>query len=371
MPLELSVWRIDSVLQRVDASRLDLESRLEDILANDISVASPNWLVIGRQVPTPWNKFIDLLCMDQEGNLVVLELKRHKTDREIIAQTLDYGSFVNTIPADEVRRIFAKYQRDCRPDSPAKTIEEAFRERFGDLPTPEELNGSHELVIVAATLDSATERIVRYLADEYDVRINAVFFQVFRDGEREYLTRAWLRDSDAADGSVITMPAARQRVAFNGEYYVNFGEGVHRNWEDARRFGFVSAGQGPKYRDAIQRLEPGNRIWVNVPGKGYVGVGVVEERGVPAKDFIVKSPTGEMVPLLRAGIVCKDMGEHADDPDLAEYVARVRWIHAVPLSAAVREPGLFGNQNCVAQPRDAKWPYTIERLKQAFGSPTQ
>jgi hypothetical protein len=33
----------------------------------------------------------------------------------------------------------------------------------------------------------------------------------------------------------------------------------------------------------------------------------------------------------------------------------------------VREPGLFGNQNCVAAPRDAKWPYTTDRLKQHFG----
>ena len=67
MPLELSVWRIDSGLQRVDVARLDLESRLEDILARDISVASPAWMVIGRQVPTPWGKFIDLLCIDGEG----------------------------------------------------------------------------------------------------------------------------------------------------------------------------------------------------------------------------------------------------------------------------------------------------------------
>ena len=56
-----------------------------------------------------------------------------------------------------------------------------------------------------------------------------------------------------------------------------------------------------------------------------------------------------------------------DDADLSEYVVRVRWIKSVPLSQAVREPGLFGNQNCVAEPRDAKWPYTIDRLKQHFG----
>jgi hypothetical protein len=165
-------------------------------------------MVIGRQVATPWGKLIDLLCIDVEGKLIVLELKRDKTDREIVAQTLDYGSFVKSIQPDEVRRIFAKYQKDYFPDHPAKTIEEAFREHFPQQSAPDELNTSHELVIVAATLDQATERIVDYLAEDYGVRINAVFFRVFRDGDREYLTRAWLHDSDGLDDGVPTTPAA-------------------------------------------------------------------------------------------------------------------------------------------------------------------
>jgi hypothetical protein len=91
-------------------------------------------MVIGRQVPTPWDKRIDLLCIDGEGKLIVLELKRDKTEREIVAQTLDYGSFVRTMQSDEVRRIFAKYQKDYFPGSPAKTIEEAFGEHFRGQP---------------------------------------------------------------------------------------------------------------------------------------------------------------------------------------------------------------------------------------------
>ena len=100
---------------------------------------------------------IDLLCLDGDGGLIVLELKRDKTEREIVAQVLDYGSYVKTIQPDELRRIFAKYQKDYSPHSPAKTIEEAFRDRFKGQAPPEELGTSHELVIVAATLDSATE----------------------------------------------------------------------------------------------------------------------------------------------------------------------------------------------------------------------
>ncbi len=52
MPLELGVWRIDDGQKPVEFAPLDIESRLEDILDENISIASPNWLVIGRQVRT-------------------------------------------------------------------------------------------------------------------------------------------------------------------------------------------------------------------------------------------------------------------------------------------------------------------------------
>ncbi len=94
VPLELGVWRINNGLRPVDFGPLDIESRLEDILDANVAIASPNWLVIGRQVRTDHGLFVDLLALDRDANLIVLELKRDKTYRDIIAQVLDYGSWV-------------------------------------------------------------------------------------------------------------------------------------------------------------------------------------------------------------------------------------------------------------------------------------
>ena len=43
--------------------------------------------------------YIDLLAIDADGNLHVLELKRDKTPRDVVAQVLDYGSWVTTLIA--------------------------------------------------------------------------------------------------------------------------------------------------------------------------------------------------------------------------------------------------------------------------------
>ena len=119
----------------------------------------------------------------------------------------------------------------------------------------EQLDGSHQIVIVAATLDASTERIVQYLSDK-DVPINVVFFQVFGNGESQLLSRSWLIDPIETEAKAV--PAKREgKGPWNGEFYAAFGHYVSgRRWEDAQRFGFISAGGGAWYIRTLALLAP-------------------------------------------------------------------------------------------------------------------
>ena len=55
--------------------------------------------------------------------------------------------------------------------------------------------------------------------------------------------------------------------------------------------------------------------------------------------------------------------EHVDDPERCDYFVPVKWLHTVPVEKAVKEIGLFGNQNTVCRPTTPKWRLTVERLK--------
>src|SRR3954468_13482361 len=74
------------------------------------------------------------------------------------------------------------------------------------------------------------------------------------------------------------------------KHYVLLGNPKRRRWEDARRFGFVSGGGGPKWTRRLRELLPGDRVYVHVPvagPHGYVWIGEVAEAAVPAEDFLV------------------------------------------------------------------------------------
>jgi len=108
---------------------------------------------------------------------------------------------------------------------------------------------------------------------------------------------------------------------------------------------------------------PGGGIWVNIPGQGYAGVGIVKQSSVPAGQFKIKNEDGQLIPITGAPLA----GKFYASPDTEEHLVRVEWIKTVPVNEAIREKGFFGNQNSAAKPRANKWVHTVERLKTRFG----
>ncbi len=207
------MWRIDGdTPKRLQAATLPSEATLESYLEGDPSLLGDRLLVIGRQVRTPHGKLIDLLAIDAEGNLHVLELKREKTPRDVVAQVLDPGS----------------------------------------------------------------ERIVTYLRT-FGVPVNAVFFSYLEDDGRRYLARTWLARDDETDtgGTAYGKGAKRKRADWNGrDWFVSFGPYAGgRQWEDGRKFGFVSAGGDAWYSRTVRNVPVGGRVNVYIPQEGYVAVG--------------------------------------------------------------------------------------------------
>jgi hypothetical protein len=250
MPSEVRLWEIldRENLKEIEKTRLDLEGRIEDWLEEDISIISDALLVIGRQVRTDSGGFIDLLCIDSQGDITIIELKRDKTPRETTAQILDYGSWVQDLSGDDIIYIADEYLDDKGP------LEEAFSEAFGE-DLPDVLNEQHKMLIVASGLDPSSERIIRYLSDAYGVGINAVTFNYFRDeDEREYLARAFVVEPERVEYKVqIKGPSKRTASA-------------KRQWDESSFFEDLEHRRGRDEAQVARRIldwaeEKGLRLW--------------------------------------------------------------------------------------------------------------
>lgn len=353
MPIETGIWRLGDNLEQVPFSSMDRESRLEEALAKDIAILSPGLLLIGRQVLTDYGKFIDMLAIDAHGNLNVIELKRDRTPRNAVAQLLDYASWTDGLTYSQIAQIYTE-------KNGGRELEEAFATTFGASP-PEELNQGHELILVASELDPSTERIIGYLNDNYGVPINAVFFRYFADAGNEYLIRNWLVDPRKAEESSVGRRKRREK--WNGrDFYVSLGDSRQRTWDDCMKYGFVSGGGGKWYSQTLDLLFPSARVFVNIPGTGYVGVGEVQGKSVPVTEFEVQH-NGNQVPVLEAPLKAPDLAEHAQEPEKYEYFVPIEWTKAVPAEEAYWEAGLFASQHTACRLRSQ---FTLERLVRHF-----
>ncbi len=356
MPIEMKIWKLEGQPRALPFEALESESKLEQLLTREITIISPQLFLIGSQVATAHGKFIDLLAIDDEANIVVVELKRDKTPRDAVAQLLDYGSWAKNLSYADLENIYSEKNQ-------GGMLGKAYAEATG-LTAPEELSGQLELLLVASMLDPESERIMNFLSGDYGVPINAAFFRYFKDGSNEYLTRSWLLDPSAVEANSEKSRANRTRESWNGEdFYVAFGEDQHRNWEDARQFGFISAGGGSRYSQRLANLFEDARVFVCIPKHGYVGVGLVIGPMMPARDFQVEKD-GKRVPILDAGLRGKYLADHADDSEMAEYFVPVEWLKQVSTDKAFWKPGMYANQNIVTKLRNQT---TLQLLKEHFG----
>jgi hypothetical protein len=208
-----TLWTVQNgKLLPVLKTPLDKEERLETWLEANPSMLGLDIMLIGRQVTTPSGGRIDLLGLDRKGGLTILELKRDRTPRDVVAQILDYASWVRTLTTKEVHEISSTYLN--------KPIATAFSEAF-DSPLPDNLNASHSMVVIASEFDESSKRIVEYLATEHGVNINTAFFNFFKEDDREFMTADWLMDQQEVD----ERSAAKKQAPWSGIWYVNAGDG--------------------------------------------------------------------------------------------------------------------------------------------------
>ena len=179
MKTDIGIWKIDRNSRAGTKLRLTERVETEEML-EAVLVANPDLLMsgltpVGRQVPTDTG-VIDLLGIDEDGRLVVFELKREKFTRAAVAQLLDYCTHLETLSDSEIGTLLAE-RSDKDGIDRIGDFEEWYGSQRGESIRPV------RMVLVGLGLDASAHRMVSYLADSgIDIRLVTFHGYMHDDG---------------------------------------------------------------------------------------------------------------------------------------------------------------------------------------------
>ena len=160
---EIKLWAVDGSNGTVPvaaAASMESERLLEVTLVNNPDMLLPGLTLVGRQAPTEGGP-LDLLGVDVDGRLVVFELKRGTLSREAVAQVVDYASFLEAMPDQEL----ADYISERSGTHGTEKIED-FDEWYDAKSGGQGLGALKpvRMVLVGLGVDERTTRMARFLA---------------------------------------------------------------------------------------------------------------------------------------------------------------------------------------------------------------
>lgn len=188
MSTEIKTWEIiNDKLTPINTSLAENQRKekedLEAWIKSNPKIIGEDILIIGEQVQTKTG-YLDFLGIDENGNTVIIELKRDKLPREVISQTLDYASDVASWDIDKLGTICQGFIK--------QGLLEYLSDYFDEFNIEEiVINNSQRLLLVGFGLEEATNRMIEWLSNSFNLSINAVILNYSKTSSgNEILSRS-------------------------------------------------------------------------------------------------------------------------------------------------------------------------------------
>ena len=188
---EIKIWAIDrssgenKVTEVGTTGQAETERLLEDVLVEKPEMLMPGLALIGRQTLTAGGP-LDLLGVDQSGQLVVFELKRGTLTREAVAQVVDYASYLESLNYMELVDFITQNSRELTVGI------DDFDEWWADISSEDSPETPPlkpvQMVLVGLGVDERAERMVRYLAQQ-GAPLALLTFHGYVHGEQTFLAK--------------------------------------------------------------------------------------------------------------------------------------------------------------------------------------
>lgn len=159
------------------------ENMLEETIVRCPDLLYDELKLVGRQTETAGGP-LDLLGVDNDGNLVVFELKRGTLTREAVSQIVDYASYLSELEPEELSKHISERSGNHgieKIDDFLAWYQEEFAKSFSNSQKP-------RMVLVGLGADDRTRRMVSFLADS-DLDVSLITFYGFEKNGKTFLSK--------------------------------------------------------------------------------------------------------------------------------------------------------------------------------------
>jgi hypothetical protein len=147
---------------------------IQEWIEKNPEIIEKDLLIIGKEVSLPSDIRLDLLAIDKNSNLVVLELKRDNSGRNVDWQAIKYASYCSNFSPTDIFRQFAEYLGSNEDEAETKIEEFINAESF------EDLNKNQRLILISKEFHSDVVSSVLWLRD-YGIEISCVKLTPYTD----------------------------------------------------------------------------------------------------------------------------------------------------------------------------------------------
>lgn len=184
MTTEIKVWQIvNGSLEAIEESMIEAGRREKDDLEKWIKtnpiILGEDVLIIGEQVQTK-SGTADFLGIDKSGNTIIVELKRDKLPREVLAQAVDYASDMASWDTDKLSEVCTKFT--------GQSLEDYLNENFEEIDLEDlTINNTQRILLVGFSVEESLQRMIEWLSNNYGVSVNAIVLKYVKTKNGEEL----------------------------------------------------------------------------------------------------------------------------------------------------------------------------------------
>lgn len=238
MGADPQLFRIDpqnhqsEAIKEVDFGQLGFQERkhIQEWVAANPDILGENLLIVGKEFSEfdRTNERLDLLAVDEDGRLVVIELKRDDTGTNVHWQAIKYASYMRRIDAERIIGTLANHAEVSSQDAEAMLLQHIKSDDLNGL------NHDQRIIIVSHRFAPEVTSAVLWLNEKASVEdlMTCVQLTPYKDQESDSL---YLQSN-----RIIPVPGAERYTigvdTVQGEGDVGVARpGRRRTWSQARR----------------------------------------------------------------------------------------------------------------------------------------